>query len=181
MKKLLLGLGSIAAVVAPMAAVISCSDSTDMEWAVGTPLETGKQTTLKAAANTALGMNSSDIDSVSKITNYTFTTTISEGAKFVKKTFTFKNAIIYNLKSSSTSFKINYGSGANNISTNGGGQIILGMSELSARAAATVPHFYILMKYGLPAIGGSNKWLNEVTNSNKITAIKTSILEPVFA
>ena len=183
MKKLLLGLGSVASVIAPVAAVISCGDDTAAADTaiVGTTLDATKQTTLKTAANTALGMNANDIESVAKITNYTFTVKESVGAEFVDKSYTFKNAVIYNLKKSVTTLSIDYGSGTSSLGTNGGGQVVVGVTASTARVAGATPHLYVLMRYGLAGLGGINMSLNEVTDATKMAAIKQHIMESVFA
>ena len=183
MKKLLLGLGSIAAVVAPVASVISCGDDTAAADSaiVGTTLDAGKQTTLKTAANVALGMGANDIETVAKISNYSFTVKESVGADFVDKSYTFKNAVIYNLKKSVTDISIDYGSGTTSLGSNGGGQVIVGVSASSARVAGATPKLYVLIRYGLAGLGGVNMSLNEVTDATKMTAIKENILESVFA
>ena len=76
MKKILLSLGSLVSIAAPVAAVVSCGDNiTPANQAepqiAPAVLDTASQTTLKTSANTALGMLASDIDSVAKIENFT--------------------------------------------------------------------------------------------------------------
>ena len=173
MKKLLLGLGSIASVVAPVAAVISCGD--DSKTTPGTngtqALDAAKQTTLKNNAATALGMTAADIDSVAKAATF--------GIEKAGQTKTLENAVIYNFKAGVTSIVVSNGAGSTStITTDGGGQVIIGASSTALRTGTT-KHYYIATK--VKSGGGDMNTLEEITDTTTLAAVKKDVLEVAFA
>ena len=173
MKKILLSLGSLVSIAAPVAAVVSCGDDTSILPATQGPaptvLDGTKQTTLKASANTALGMNANDIDSVAKIANFTV---YDNGSSK-----NLKNVVIYNVKKTVKSITINDAHGApQHITTDGGGRIIIGLEAPTKRTASNK----IVVSTRVVVEGKESNKFFEVTDSSLMTKIGRDVLSGVF-
>ena len=169
MKKILLTLGSIATVAAPIVAVVSCGDD-NKTTTNPNAVPAAQQTTLKTAANVALGLNTSDIDNVTKAVSYDFT------ANGNKKTI--KNAVVYKIKSDVTSFTVSNGAGATTtVATTGGGKVIVGSSDTALR---TGKKFYIVTE--VPTTTGTpTTTMAEVTDVAIKHVVEREIINPIFA
>ena len=173
MKKILLSLGSLVSIAAPVAAVVSCGDDTSILPATQGPaptvLDGTKQTTLKASANSALGMNANDIDSVAKIANFTV---YDNGSSK-----NLKNVVIYNVKKTVKSITINDAHGApQHITTDGGGRIIIGLEAPTKRTASNK----IVVSTRVVVEGKeSNKFFN-VTDQALMAKIGKNVLSGVY-
>ena len=167
MKKILLTLGSIATVAAPIVAVVSCGDDNKTTTNPNV-IPTAQQATLKTAAATALGMTAANIDHVSKAASVDFT----EAGN--KKTL--KNVVIYKIKSDVKSFTVSNGAGSTTtVTTTGGGRVMIGSSDTALRAAKK---FYIVTE--VPSAAGTTTTLAEITDSATKTAVETNIVNTVF-
>ena len=169
MKKILLTLGSIATVATPIVAVVSCGDD-NKTTTNPNAVPAAQQTTLKTAANVALGLNTSDIDNVTKAVSYDFT------ANGNKKTI--KNAVVYKIKSDVTSFTVSNGAGATTtVATTGGGKVIVGSSDTALR---TGKKFYIVTE--VPTTTGTpTTTMAEVTDVAIKHVVEREIINPIFA
>ena len=177
MKKLLLGLGSIASVVAPVAAVISCGDDSititpgttpgtqGTEGHVVTISDTTTTDAVKAGLNAALGLTAANVGDVVAGDNLSLSIGMSgtsslNFAHYTKITFTAADTI-----QTGTS-----GSGAN-VAVEAGDSLVIGIPAAQRRAAAAD------LKVVLMGKNGTN--MKITVDSAKLTQLKTQVVDKV--
>ena len=188
MKKLLLGLGSVASVIAPVAAVISCGVEVSVtETNGGNGTGTVQTTTTAVSANLATTVNASitglggattltasDITATEKVTNFVF------GSMHPK---TYEYAVSYTLGAMSTSLKLDNINSTAIIAAapKAGDKLVIAAkmpstTRRTSHSTAAMPKIFVFV---VPADGVGPTDV-EVTNHAGIEKLAKEILIPVF-
>ena len=135
MKKLLLGLGSIASVVAPVAAVISCGDDskTNTDAHVSTPVALDQATAGTVNTNfESFGMQAADIAKTEKSSSFTF------GASHP---VTYDKVVIFTLAAKAGGYSMTIGGEtvSSTMAVEAGDKVVFAAKTTTRRAAASVP------------------------------------------
>ena len=161
MKKLLLGLGSIASVVAPLAAVISCGDD-NKNTNAGTQSKTytiaGQAlTNVKDGLHAALAIPTDDIKSV--VTGDNFSSGSFHVDHYTKVTFNKDTNMDYG---STTSLKA-------------GDTLVMGTVDARRRTATTTP----AIKMYIVRAAGLGEDLSSSVDASKLTLLQTGVIDKV--
>ena len=167
MKKLLLGLGSIASVVAPVAAVISCGDDSKTTTTGGTQshvvtiTDTNTVNAVKAGLTTTLGLTAANIGAVAAGDNLNLSigntgTKSMNFAHYTKVTFTAADDIH---------------PGGSAVHVEAGDSLVIGTVASSRRATTST------LKAVLMGANGTN--MSITLDSAKTAALQTSVLDKV--
>ena len=171
MKKLLLGLGSIASVVAPIAAVISCGDDSKAP-AAGTQVHTVAITgtalkTVTAGLQANLGITTTNVDTVVAGDGLDLSTG-SQSVKFAHYTkITFKNADTIDLDGSKTQ------------AVKAGDTLVMGSAPSHRRASAVAPTVQVVLMTTDADGNATNMDLTAKIDASKRTGLETQVMKPI--
>ena len=172
MKKLLLGLGSIASVVAPVAAVISCGDDSKTP-AAGTQVHTVAITGTALTAvthglNANLGITATNIDTVVAGDGLDLSTG-SQSVKFAHYTkITFKNADTITLDSSGGTQAVKAGD-----------TLVMGSAPAHRRASTAAPTVQVVLMTTDKDGNVTNMDLTDTIDASKRTGLETQVMKPI--